>query len=846
MKILSKIFKILAILVLSILVILFTAARLMEDRVADVILKSLNHNVSTKLHVGAFRLSFLSKFPKASLELRNVLVSSSPNFNSAQFRGISTDTLLAAKNVSLEFKITDIIIGNYTIERMRAKTGKANFLTDTTGMINYDVKVRSDKASPSTFIIDLQNIYVSDIKCYYNNLATKLIIYGVVNKGVLKSRIYGDYLRFIAEGKLQIDSLSLYNVKINKKIESDADIDLDKTKNGITFRKSNFKIDNYDFGVEGFISADNIYDLRVTGHNIDISKIRKYVPDKYFSMVSGYDPRGILVIDSRIKGLMTHTSNPHADINFRLDKGHVTYGKSHLSINNLSFSGTYSNGPKNRPETGSLKISDFKARLGSAEYTGNFSLLHFGDPSAEFAIKGKVIPSEIREFFDIRNISEARGSAAIDIKLAGKISLKRKFELAELVDMKTEGTLDFDSFSIGLNKNAQLVNDVRGGIIFSDNIVAKNIKFLYKGQRISVNGEFRNLLQWLEGRPVRMSAKADISFSKLIPEAFFEASASPQKSSIKKRAFKLPADLVLDINFKIDSLSYKTYASSDISGTLNLRPKLLTFKSFNMKALKGTISGNGFILQNNNKSVLSKGIFNVTNVDVNKAFIAFQNFGQNFIKAENIAGSLSGSFSLLLPFDSLLYPQIGSLSAEGKYLLSNGGLINFEPVKQLSSFIELSELENIHFQQLENDFFIRNNYLYIPQMQVRSSAVDLSVKGKHSFDNDYEYHVRVLLSEILSKKRNRNKKTVTEFGDVRDDGLGRTTMLLKVIGKGEELKVSYDMKAAANEVKDNFKSERKNLRTILNQEYGWYKNDTVAVDKPAEKKPRVKVTWDEK
>ena len=69
--------------------------------------------------------------------------------------------------------------------------------------------------------------------------------------------------------------------------------------------------------------------------------------------------------------------------------------------------------------------------------------------------------------------------------------------------------------------------------------------------------------------------------------------------------------MVLDINFKIDSLKYKTFSSSGISGTLNYKPKLLTFKSFNMKALKGTISGNGFILQNYNKSVLSKGIFNV-------------------------------------------------------------------------------------------------------------------------------------------------------------------------------------------------------------------------------------------
>jgi hypothetical protein len=86
--------------------------------------------------------------------------------------------------------------------------------------------------------------------------------------------------------------------------------------------------------------------------------------------------------------------------------------------------------------------------------------------------------------------------------------------------------------------------------------------------------------------------------------------------------------------------------------------------------------------------------------------------------------------------------KINTLTAEGNYHLVNGALINFDPVKQLSTFIELSELQNISFEQLDNEFFIRNNYLYIPQMEVKSSAADLSVNGKHSFDNDYEYHVK--------------------------------------------------------------------------------------------------------
>jgi hypothetical protein len=130
-------------------------------------------------------------------------------------------------------------------------------------------------------------------------------------------------------------------------------------------------------------------------------------------------------------------------------------------------------------------------------------------------------------------------------------------------------------------------------------------------------------------------------------------------------------------------------------------------------------------------------------------------------------------------------------------------------------------------------------------MDVKSSAADISVNGKHSFGNDYEYHVKVLLSEILSKKRKKNRNKITEFGLVEDDGLGRTSLLLIVGNKGDEVEVGYDIKAAGNQVKENIKSEKQSIKAILNEEYGWYKNDSVPEKKPPEKKPRVKVTWDD-
>jgi hypothetical protein len=840
-----KIVKMTMILIIAISVLLFSASLLLQDKVAEAILNSFNKSLSTKFDIGSVRLSFLRKFPKASLELKNVVVYSSPNFNSEQFIGINTDTLITAKAVSVEFKITDILKGNYNIDRIGAKDGNVNLYSDISGFVNYDVSVKSDNPGNEAITINLERINIDNIKASYNNIATKLIIKAVISNGRLKSRISGDKIDFSAVAETEINSFQLYNTCITKPIKADLDLKLISTREGVRINEGLLEVENIIFGVNGFISENDLLDLNLTGQNVDLSKIRKYLPEKYLNQVSDYNPSGILSVDCKIKGPLTRTRNPHIEIKYDLSNGQITYGKSGLTINNLSFSGHFSNGSRNLPETSSFSFIDIKGRLGSAEYSGSFAISGLDRPKSSFILKGRVYPQEIKEFFNLQDISEAGGYSDVDIKMTTDIWPLNKLTISDLIDSKPIAALSFNTFSIGYKNNQILFRNISGNCSYGETVIAENLSLNYKDQDIMINGEFRNLPEWLTGKPVRLIARADISMNKLIPEAFFENKTAPENDSLVKKAFTFPGDVLFNINFSIGSLDYKTFSAREIKASVNYKPRVLTFKSLNMNSLNGAISGDGFILQNNSKSIMARGSFSLFKIDVNSAFNTFHNFGQDFIRAENLSGDLSGTLSVLVPLDSMLKTQFKTLTAEGKYTLENGALINFDPVKELSAFIELSELENIHFEKLENDFFIKNNFVYIPQMDVKSSAADLSVSGKHSFDNDYEYHVKILLSELLSKKRKKNKSSATEFGVVEDDGLGRTSILLKIVNKGPDVKVSYDVKAAGASVKNSIKSERQTMKTILNQEYGWYKSDTTTKSKPAEKKTRFRISWDD-
>jgi hypothetical protein len=739
----------------------------------------------------------------------------------------------------------DLLKGDYTFTSITVKSGNLNLFTDTAGRDNYDVS-QEDNKNVSRTSLNLNRINLSDIMVVYNDRNADLTINSMFRNSRIKSRISGNNIDFESNTAMIIEQFQLGNFIIKQRIPADVEAGLSQNEKGIFFRKSTLSIYTWDFILTGFIAADNYLDLAVSGQNVDIAGIANILPDKYKKVVSEYNPSGILKLESTIKGISSRARNPHYEITWSLKDANIDYRKSKLKVDNFSFDGFYSNGKKNAPETSTLTISNFTTRLGSADYYGSFRVSDFKKPRAELVFSGTLLPSELADFLNLQNVESARGSVNLNIMLNGYLRKKEKYTFSDILDLDSHSELVFKSFGIQLKNRKIDLKDVNGAILLSGKSTStSNFKLNFNDQKIILSSNVMNFPGWLSGSPVTLTGSATISASCIKPASFMKSSSEAEKASVPtlETAPTFPADVIMEMEFNIDTLIYKTFTARNVKGTLNYKPKLLNFKFANLNSQKGVISGNGLIVQNSNKSFIGKGNFTLSGIDVNETFTTFNNFGQDFLKAENIDGSLSGSLSLLIPVDSLLKPDMKSVTAEGKYLLIDGALINFDPVKELSSFVELSELQTIKFDQLENDFFIRSNALYMPQMDVRSSAVDLAVNGKHSFTNDYVYHVKLQLSEILSNKARKNKNLTSEFGEVEDDGLGRTSILLKVEGKGEDVKVSYDMEAAGKQVRDDIRKERQTLKNILNEEYGWYKSDTEVVKKPASK-PRFRIKWE--
>jgi hypothetical protein len=98
---------------------------------------------------------------------------------------------------------------------------------------------------------------------------------------------------------------------------------------------------------------------------------------------------------------------------------------------------------------------------------------------------------------------------------------------------------------------------------------------------------------------------------------------------------------------------------------------------------------------------------------------------------------------------------------------------------------------------------------------------------------------------LLSKKAKQAKKENDEFGEVADDGLGRTNIFLSMTGKIDNPVIKYDSKSAIQNVKQNLKVEKQTLKGILKEEFGIFKKDSSLTKKTLKEDPNFIIKWEE-
>ena len=821
-----------------------------QNEVIGFVIESINKQVSSRIEVRSAHFSVFRKFPNAAVEFRHVVMSPAKDFDTLSFAPEHSRHLLTAKSVFAEMNLFRLLTGNYRITRVELRDGSVNLLSDQNNRHNFIFWKTSDEPTAGSSPIELQNVTLRNVDVYYGHRQSNTVVSLYAERAHLSGRFSSLRYSMNADWHGAVHLFSLDDDLFIRDKDLELSGKLDVHDNIFAIRRCELTIAKVKTTISGGFSTGEelILDLQVEGKQMDYASLASALPDAYGQKLHEYPGKGDIDFEASIQGKAGNGEIPKIEGQFGMSQGQIAHRHSKTRVTGLSFHGTFTTGERNRRSTSMLQISEFDCNIGGGSIKGNLTIQNFARPQITARISSTTDLGQLLDFFPLQQFASAGGGMRCE--LTAKVRLKNlTFSKTEDVEqLELNGTVRFSNAWVNLREPAYRISNINGSLQVANRVSTNNLSLAVNGNNLNINGYMERWSPYLLKRSKTMFFKANVSSQLICVESLLRSSASsPSGASNVAREIAaplLPANIEFDAHFDAAKFRYQKFEAEQMKAHLVYLPRILEIRSMTFASMSGKLTGNGAIANNQANHLQLRGEMTLDRMQVSQLFHAFDNFGQDALRAEHVKGTLSGDMGFAVGWDNRMQLQQDRIAVESLLNLSGGELLNFEPMNNLSRFVALEELQNIRFSNLDMRVSVKNGKITIPQTDIRTSAFDIMSSGEHYFDNRYTYRVKILLSELLAAKARRAKRENRE-NEYIEDGGKRTALYLKVEGQGDEFKIGYDTQSAKASIAQDIRNERQTLKTILNEEFGWFKRDTLLKPKTPDNSGRLRFTFDE-
>lgn len=811
-----------------------------KKQLQDFVIGSLNKSLNARIEIKNTDVSIIKSFPYVSFSFYDVITHSSKDYISLTGRN---DTLISAKEIHLEFNLMKLFQHQYVLKRIQINSGRINIMS-IKGLNNYEIFKSNDSVS-LTPNIDLKLIKIKNCIIKYYNSNNKVLVCLNTDKLLIIGKINSKLSEFNIDCKSNIELLNLDDHTILKQQPIQADLNFSSTKEMLKFADSKIKISGINLYFNSYFrfSPTSFIEANIKGDKIDIGQFLKILPARYISFLNSYKFNGNLNFILTVKGYLKTNIFPHINLNFSILDGSVNRIHSNLEFSNLHFNGFYTNGNNNNLNSSRVAINDFSTNFNTGIINLSGYISNFSKPIVDLNTSCNLNLSNLKEFLKLDTFEILKGNIENKLHVSGSLLSLSNFNLKDFYNLNYKGDCNFQDVSFKVKHNNFDLNSINGLVNIDNDLKFNNISFFIHKDKLLLDGIMNNGLSYLFHKTNNATLDAHLTSNSIDLSNYFVKGDSVGNKNYS-REFLFPENVLLNLDLNINYFKLNRFEAKWIKGKLKYKPGMFILNSLSFDLCGGRVSGNGAIIQDNNDNFLVKGQTDISKVDISKLFYTLNNFSQDILLDENLKGKISGKINFSSIWNKILYLDTKKLLIDADITLFNGELIKFKPMYNLSKFIALDELKQIKFSTLHNNLLIKDETIYIPQMEVKSSAFNIVASGEHTFDNHYKYKIRVLLSDILYNKAKKAKRENEEFGVVEDDGLGKTTIPLSIVGYKSDYKITYDTKSSIQVIKEGFTKQKTELKQIFKEEFGWFKHDTIFdSNKKSINKP--KIEWDD-
>jgi hypothetical protein len=807
-----------------IVLLLFMAQRYLGPEVKRLFITEINKSLTAEVQIDDVQLSLIKDFPYASVRFSGVRMKEALNPPTNNY-------LFTAGSVSLRFNIWDLLRKKYRVKVIRLADVEIAPRVYPDGRDNYHFWKQSSGTSGHDLNFELQRIILHNLHIRYLNDVTTVLadatIPGFVAKGNFSSSKYALDLA----GNILLQNYKSQGISYisEREINLWLNLDADNTTGLYNIQKGTLETGKLKLATSGnlvYTEKQKHVNLDVTASGSTLEEMISLIPARYTRSFEGYKFQGKGNFTSKISGSFDGTRIPAISVRLELQNGTIAERKSGMSLQNVSALAVYGVQQDGKNET--LSISNLKAKLGDGFISGSLMMQGFSSPAIQCNLNASLNLNELQQFLKYEYFTSLSGLLKINAAFDGHIADMNRLSTADFLNSNLTGSGSVQQAGMGLKNYTLPIKNIQSVFEFNGNdLTVQKLSFQAGRSDFNLRGSLGNLLSWIFIKNETLSITGTLSSQRFDWDELSEA----QQGSSGEYQFSLPADISINnLQIRTTHFTFGKFTGNNITGIAQLRDKVLSAGNIAMLTCQGKVTGQFTVNAKSEKYSLLQAKARLEKVNVKMLFTQFANFGQNDLKDENLEGLVTSDVVFAGTMLSNLDIDLNSIKTHADIKIENGRLVNYSPMQSLSSYLKMEDLSDIRFATLSNQIDIANQVIYIPAMEIKSSALDLQLMGTHTFDNEIEYHFTIALADLMAskfKKRNKGYDNQAEFGQIEDDGRGKTKIYVSLTGTVDNPVVKYDKKAMREKIADDMKAQKAELKQILRKEFNWIQGDTL-------------------
>ena len=576
---------------------------------------------------------------------------------------------------------------------------------------------------------------------------------------------------------------------------------------------SNIKIQEVKLSTRGKVSYGKLSDIDIafTNENTTTQSLLSILPASVTESMSNLQLKGEVILDGSIKGKTYGHNQPGFEVSFDVKNTDLTVIDKNISLNGIIAKGNVKIPNISQFNSASATCTISYASSGNNQLSGDITVSDFEIPHITWDGEANLDAAFLVAFTNTTNFETTNGR----VKIAGQFGLVYDATNEVLLEnsLTYNGSVILEKLSGTLKNPALKLNDL------NLNLSANNQKMVINSLNFDYNKTTGNLKGIIENYPSLLDENSeaeivgDMSVSNLNVNELFTTSASVSEEQNASSAFLIPVNC--DLKTEFTNFVYNDFRAESMTGTLLSNRTSISMPNVRIKALEGTTTA-AIGVKNWGDNHLLDIQADLTSINITQLFKQFNNFEQSEITDKHLTGTLSGKIIAKVILDKQFEPILPKLYAKADIVIEDGALINYEPLRELSKFVNIKELEKVRFKTLKNTIEIFDETIYIPRMMIENNAMNLELEGTHTFSNYMRYSMGLSVAELLATRANWIAKKAEKR--IENNSKGGLTAYIIMEGTPDDLKIRYDKATVKENVKEEVMKEKQNFLRALKGE----------------------------